>query len=60
MRWPPPGIIAMHIASIGIDLSKTTFHLVALGQHNKILLHTRASEARAIRSALIDPAVQAL
>jgi hypothetical protein len=29
-------IIAMHIASIGIDLGKTTFHLVALGEHNKI------------------------
>jgi hypothetical protein len=28
----------MHIASIGIDLGKTTFHLVALGERNKILL----------------------
>ena len=25
----------MHIASIGIDLGKTTFHLVALGERNK-------------------------
>ena len=25
----------MHIASIGIDLGKTTFHLVALGEQNK-------------------------
>jgi hypothetical protein len=25
-------IIVMHIASIGIDLGKTTFHLVALGE----------------------------
>ena len=25
----------MHIASIGIDLGKTTFHLVALGEHNQ-------------------------
>jgi hypothetical protein len=28
----------MNIASIGIDLGKTTFHLVALGERNKILL----------------------
>jgi hypothetical protein len=27
----------MHIASIGIDLGKTTFHLVALGEQNKVL-----------------------
>ena len=33
----------MHIASIGIDLGKTTFHLVALGEHNKILLRKRFS-----------------
>jgi hypothetical protein len=30
----------MHIASVGIDLGKTTFHLVALGEHNKILLRS--------------------
>jgi hypothetical protein len=28
----------MHVASIGIDLGKSTFHLVALGERNKILL----------------------
>ena len=28
----------MHIASVGIDLGKTTFHLVALGERNKVLL----------------------
>jgi transposase len=33
----------MHIASIGIDLGKTTFHLVALGEHNKVLLRKRFS-----------------
>jgi transposase len=27
----------MHIASVGIDLGKTTFHLVALGERNKVL-----------------------
>jgi hypothetical protein len=26
----------MRIASIGIDLGKTTFHLVALGERNKV------------------------
>jgi hypothetical protein len=26
----------MHIASIGIDLGKTTFHLVALGERSKV------------------------
>jgi hypothetical protein len=25
----------MHIASIGIDLGKATFHLLALGEQNK-------------------------
>src|SRR3984885_7765255 len=33
----------MHIASIGIDLGKTTFHLVALGAQNKILLRKKFS-----------------
>src|SRR6476646_9876096 len=34
---------AMHIASIGIDLGKATFHLVALGEHNKVLLRKKFS-----------------
>ena len=33
----------MHIASIGIDLGKTTFHLVALGEHNKVVLRKKFS-----------------
>ena len=33
----------MNIASIGIDLGKTTFHLVALGEHNKVLLRKKFS-----------------
>ena len=33
----------MHIASIGIDLGKTTFHLVALGDRSKILLRKKFS-----------------
>src|SRR5215471_508976 len=39
-------IIAMHIASIGIDLGKTTFHLVALGERNKILLRRKFSRSQ--------------
>jgi transposase len=33
----------MHIASIGIDLGKTTFHLVALGERNKVLVRKKFS-----------------
>src|SRR5499425_3008198 len=36
----------MHIASIGIDLGKTTFHLVALGERNKILLRKKFSRTQ--------------
>jgi transposase len=36
----------MNIASIGIDLGKTTFHLVALGEHNKILLRKKFSRTQ--------------
>jgi hypothetical protein len=28
----------MYIASIGIDLAKTIFYLIALGEHNKVLV----------------------
>ena len=35
----------MHIASIGIDLGKTTFHLVALGERNKVLVRKKFSRA---------------
>lgn len=33
----------MKIASIGIDLGKTTFHLVALGEHGKVLVRKQCS-----------------
>ena len=33
----------MNIRSIGIDLGKTTFHLVALGERGKILLKKKLS-----------------
>ena len=36
----------MHIASIGIDLGKTTFHLVVLGERNKILLRRKFSRSQ--------------
>jgi len=36
----------MQIASIGIDLGKTTFHLVALGERNKILLRRKFSRSQ--------------
>jgi transposase len=36
----------MQIASIGIDLGKTTFHLVALGERNKILLRKKVSRGQ--------------
>ena len=28
----------MHITAIGVDLGKTTFHPVAMGEQNKILV----------------------
>lgn len=36
----------MHIASIGIDLGKNTFHLVALGERSKTLLRKKFSRAQ--------------
>ena len=36
----------MNIASIGIDLGKTTFHLVALGERNKFLIRKKFSRAQ--------------
>ncbi len=36
----------MHIASIGIDLGKTTFHLVALGERSKILVRKKFSRTQ--------------
>ena len=36
----------MNIASIGIDLGKNTFHLVALGERNKVLVRKQFSRAQ--------------
>ena len=33
----------MHIASIGVDLGKTTFHLVALGEQSKVVVKKKFS-----------------
>jgi transposase len=35
----------MHITSIGIDLGKTTLHLVALGERKKVLVRKKFSPA---------------
>src|ERR1019366_2009054 len=35
----------MNIASVGIDPGKTTFHLVALGERNKVLIRKKFSRA---------------
>jgi transposase len=36
----------MQIASIGIDLGKTTFHLVAVREHNKVSFRKKFSRAQ--------------
>ena len=33
----------MHIASIGVDLGKTTFHMVAIGEHGKVVVRKKFS-----------------
>jgi hypothetical protein len=37
-------IIDMQIRSVGIDLGKTTFHLVALGDNVKVLLKKKFTQ----------------
>jgi transposase len=36
----------MHIASVGIDLGKTTFHLVALDEHGKVVARKKFSRTQ--------------
>ena len=38
----------MHIRSVGIDLGKTTFHLVALGDNGKVLLKKKFTQKQLI------------
>ncbi len=47
----------MKIRSIGIDLGKTTFHLVALGERGKLILKKRLSRRQLLAfTANLDPA----
>src|SRR6202023_4148853 len=41
-------IIDMQIRSVGIDLGKTTFHLVALGDSGKVLLKKKFTQKQLI------------
>jgi transposase len=36
----------MHIESVGIDLGKSTFHLVALGKRNDVLIRKKFSRSQ--------------
>lgn len=46
----------MRIASIGIDLGKTTFHLVALGEHSKVVFRRKFSRAQLLAYTANVPA----
>jgi transposase len=41
-------IIDMQIRSVGIDLGKTTFHVVALGDNGKVLLKKKFTQKQLI------------
>jgi hypothetical protein len=41
----------MHIASIGIDLGKTTFHLVGLAERSKLLFRKKFSPTQLLAYA---------
>jgi len=48
----------MHIASIGIDLGKTTFHLVALGERSKVLVRKKFSRTQLLaHTANLQPSL---
>ena len=40
----------MQIRSVGIDLGKTSFHLVALGDNGKVLLKKKFTQSSSSRS----------
>jgi len=46
----------MHIESVGIDLGKSTFHLVALGERNKILVRKKFSRTQLLAYSANLPA----
>jgi hypothetical protein len=45
----------MHIASIGIDLGRTTSHLVALGDRSKALVRKKFSRTQLLAHTRISP-----
>ncbi len=49
----------MHITSIGIDLGKATFHRVALGERNKVLVRKKFSRAQLLAYTANLPAHRA-
>jgi hypothetical protein len=44
----------MEIRSVGIDLGKTTFHLVALGDNCKVLLKKKTSGGDEVSISAVD------
>lgn len=46
----------MHITSVGIDLGKTTFHLVALGEHGKVVVRKKFSRKQLLAYTANMPA----
>ena len=48
----------MNIRSIGIDLGKTTFHLVALGERGKVIVRKKLSRQQLLAfTANLEPTV---
>jgi transposase len=48
----------MHMSSVGIDLGKTTLHLVALGEQGKVLVRKKFSRKQLlIYTAKLQPAL---
>ena len=45
----------MHVASIGIDLGKATFHLVALGERSKVLFRKKFSRSQLLAYTAMLP-----
>ena len=46
----------MQIRSVGIDLGKTTYHLVALGDNGKVLLKKKFTQLAAMITVHSEPA----
>ena len=42
----------MHIASVGIDLGKTTFHLVALDERGQVVIRKKLADAMAAKTII--------